>query len=246
MALARWLSEARGMSHPSPLLLAKPRLFIGNLNYSSWSLRPWLCLRWAGIELDETVIDLDQPGYGEGKIAEVLAVSPTGKVPALQVGDHAIWDSLAIAEWAAEVNPQLWPEDPWRRAVARSVTCEMHSGFAAVRRDLSMNLRRRVKATGLGPDVVAEIARIDQLWATTRARFGGSGDHLFGRRSIADAFFTPVATRFRTYGVDLSAAAQRYADTLLQDPAFLDWEARVLAAEPVRFSRSNVDDLFAP
>lgn len=120
-------------------------LFVGNKNFSSWSLRPWLCLRWAGIAFEERVIRLDQPGYGERRIAEVLAVSSAGTVPALEVDGLSIWDSLAIAEWAAEqvASGVLWPADPSVRAVARAATAEMHSGFAAVRRDLPMNLRRR-------------------------------------------------------------------------------------------------------
>src|SRR5262245_23896669 len=120
-------------------------LHIGNKNYSSWSMRPWLVLTWAGISFEERVIPLGGPGYGKAQIAEVLAISPSGRVPALEVDGETIWDSLAIAEWAAEKAPsaRLWPEDPRTRAICRAVTCEMRAGFAALRRDLSMNVRRR-------------------------------------------------------------------------------------------------------
>jgi glutathione S-transferase len=230
-----------------PSLPAKPHFYLGNPNYSSWSLRPWLCLRWGGIDFDETFVDLDRPGYGKAQIAEVLAVSPSGRVPALHVGPHVIWDSLAIAEWAAEIAPErrLWPADPWARAAARSVTCEMHSGFTGIRRDLSMNIRRRVRAYGLSEETRVEIARMDQLWSATRAKHGGAGPYLFGHRTIADAFFTPVATRFRTYDIELSREAAAYRDALLADDAFLEWERRVLAEPATRFSRANTDDLYA-
>ena len=222
------------------------RLYIGNRNYSSWSLRPWLCLTWAELPFAEVVIDLDQPGYGQAQIAEVLAVSPTGRVPALHVDGLGIWDSLAIAEWAAEQVPSLWPADRSARAIARAVTAEMHAGFAAVRRDLSMNIRRRTRAHGLPAETERELARLDALWTTTRAQFGGAGPYLFGARSIADAFFTPVATRMRTYAIELSPTAAAYRDTLLADDGFQRWEAQVLAEPARRFERSNVDEVYGP
>jgi glutathione S-transferase len=203
-------------------------LFIGNKNYSSWSLRPWLVLRWAEIPFAERLIRLDQPGYGAGKIAEVLSVSPTGRVPCLDADGLLIWDSLAIAEWAAETYPaaQLWPADKARRAEARAVTAEMHSGFQNVRRDLSMNIHRRMEtAPDLPPETGAEIARLDQLWSGLRARFGGEGPWLFGSRSIADAFYAPAATRMRSYAVALSAPAQAWCETIFADRDFRDWEA---------------------
>jgi glutathione S-transferase len=205
-------------------------LFVGNKNFSSWSLRPWLCLRWACIPFETRLIRLDQPGYGERRIAEVLAISPAGTVPALEVDGLAIWDSLAIAEWAAEqVAPGvLWPADPATRAVARAVTAEMHSGFAGVRRDLPMNLRRRCPPQPWLPETQAGIERIVQLWDSLRARHAVEGPWLFGKRSIADAFYTPVATRFRSYGVELSGAARQYAETLLADADFRAWEHEAL------------------
>ncbi|MBL8513760.1 MAG: glutathione S-transferase [Betaproteobacteria bacterium] len=232
----------------------KPRLTIGNLNFSSWSLRAWLTLRWAGIDFNETLIDLNQPGYGESTIGEVLAASPSGKVPALAIGSETgsqtdyetIWDTLGIAQWAIDNGGRdaLLPMDAERRNRLWSVVGEMHAGFGAVRRDLSMNIRRRCTAHGLPPDTRADIARVDALWRDCRERFGQTGGFLLGERSLADAFFLPVATRFRTYGVALSQESEAYVAHVLQDPAFLEWEARV-KAEPVRpFGRAVIDGLF--
>lgn len=220
-------------------------LFIGPRNYSSWSLRPWLALKWAGLPFEERLVDLDAAGYGERKIAAVAAVSPGGTVPALHHGDLRLWDSLAICEWAAEQKPDvLWPREANDRALARAVVCEMHSSFAGVRRDLSMNIRRRCEARGLPAETLRDIARIEEIWSGLRARYRGAGAHLFGKRSIADAFFTPVATRFRTYGITLGPTAQEYAATLLADEAFLEWE-RLGEAEWRPFSRADTDRLYA-
>ncbi|HEY1136523.1 MAG TPA: glutathione S-transferase [Xanthomonadaceae bacterium] len=226
-------------------------LFIGYKNYSSWSLRPWLVLRWAGIAFEERVVRLDQPGYGRQEIAEVKAVAPNGTVPALHadrpVEPLVIWDSLAIAEWAAEqVSPGvLWPEDPALRAQARSATCEMHSGFGAVRRDLSMNIRRRMaRAPDWPDDTRRQLARLDELWSGLRARHAHLGPWLFGTRSIADAFFAPVATRLRTYAVDTSKATTAYRDTLLSDADFLAWEADCVGEHWDASGYSVIDGLY--
>lgn len=226
-------------------------LFIGYKNYSSWSLRPWLALRWAGIAFEERIVRLDQPGYGQQEIAEVKAVAPNGTVPALHAdgsGDRVVvWDSLAIAEWAAEqVAPGvLWPEDPALRAQARSATCEMHSGFGAVRRDLSMNICRRMdRAPDWPDDTRRQLARLDELWSDLRARHAHLGPWLFGTRSIADAFFTPVATRLRTYAVDTSDAATAYRDTLLSDADFLAWEADCVGERWDASGYSVIDGLY--
>jgi glutathione S-transferase len=200
------------------------RLFIGPKNYSSWSLRPWLALKWAAIPFEEIIIPLAQPGYGEQSIADVLAVTPNGTVPAFHHGDHVIWDTMAIAEWAAEQKPALWPTEQMVRAVARSATSEMHSGFGALRRDLPMNITRRCPAQPWAGDTARSIARIEKLWEHCRARYGQTGPWLFGERSIADAFFAPIATRFRTYSVPLSPIAEAYRDTVLSDASFLEWE----------------------
>lgn len=201
-------------------------LSIGNKNYSSWSLRPWLCLRWARIPFVEHLIRLDQPGYGQQKISAILAVAPNGRVPALDVDGLQIWDSLAIAEWAHEQAPQagLWPTDPAMRAVARAVTAEMHSGFAGMRRDLSMNIRRRCHVPAWPADTQADIDRVLAIWDVLRERHAAQGPWLFGERSIADAFYAPVVTRFRSYGVALPTPLQSYSAQLLADADFRDWE----------------------
>lgn len=215
-------------------------------NYSSWSLRPWLALTWAGIDFKERFVDLDQDGYGVSAVKDAKAVSPSGKVPALDVDGLTIWDSLAICEWAAEERPDalLWPTDRRVRAEARSVSAEMHSGFPALRRDLTMNIRRRVAPQNWADDVKRDIDRMTELWTTFRKSPRGEGPYLFGARTIADAFFTPVATRFRTYSVALPPAAQDYADTLLRDPAFLEWERRA-EAEWKPFRQVEFDKLYA-
>jgi glutathione S-transferase len=215
----------------------EPILHIGNRNYSSWSLRPWLALTWSRLPFQTRLIPLGVEGYGKGLIASVLAVSPSGRVPALHLGDTVVWDSLAISEWAAENAPaeHLWPQDPTARAVCRAATCEMHSGFEALRRELPCNIRRRaaprVPSRTSGEDVQRDLARIEALWEDLRSRFGRGGSYLFGARpTIADAFFAPVATRLRTYGVTLGGAqAKKYAETVLADPAFLTWEKDALA-----------------
>jgi glutathione S-transferase len=203
----------------------KPILYVGNRNYSSWSLRPWLVLSWAGIEFETHALPLGGPGYMQRRVPRVLAINPSGTVPALHVGDDIIADSLAISEWAAEQKPGLWPSDPAARAQARSAACEMHSSFAALRSSLPCNIRRRAEPRQHGEDVLREIERVEQIWKTLAERFGNGGPYLFGAKpTITDAFYTPVATRFRTYGVKLSDGAQKYSSALLDNPAFLAWE----------------------
>lgn len=218
----------------------KPKLFVGNHNYSSWSLRPWLCLRWAGIEFEEVLITLAQPGYAAEGIAEVAAISPNRKVPALHIEGHVIWDSLAIMEWAAETRPQarLWPTE-WRsRALARSAVCEMHSGFAALRNDLSMNIARRCKVKEWPAATQRDIDRMISLWLTLREGHETAGQWLCGERGLVDAFFAPVMTRFRTYGVDLPASLLGVSEALFADPDFREWEGR-----PITDRISITDDL---
>lgn len=195
-------------------------LVIANRNYSSWSLRAWLALRHTGAAFDEVVVPLWQANTKE----EIRRHSPSGSVPVLKHEDLAIWDSLAIAEWAAERFPEagLWPADPSVRAVARSVTCEMHSGFGALRRELPMNIRLR-SSKALSAEAERDVARVEAMWADLRNRHGRSGPFLFGQFTIADAFYAPVATRFVTYGVKLSGAAAQYAETLLGMPAMGEW-----------------------
>lgn len=205
--------------------MALPVLYIGNKNYSSWSMRPWLALKWGAIAFEEKIIPLGGEGYGRSQIKEVRAVSPSGRVPALHIGDAVVHESLAICEWAAEQAPSLWPTDPIIRAQARAVASEMHAGFFALRAAMSMNLRRRLEVEqDWRGDVRADLEQLFELWGDLRQRFGGDGPFLFGKRSIADAMFAPVVTRLRTYRVATPPAAQAYCDTILADAAFQDWE----------------------
>ncbi|MBM3542157.1 MAG: glutathione S-transferase [Alphaproteobacteria bacterium] len=222
-----------------------PRLTIGNRNYSSWSLRPWLCLKWAKVTFEERFFDLDQPGYGADGIAALVALSPNGKVPLLEVDGTKIWESVAIAEWAAEQpGADLLPSEPLLRAQVRAAVAEMHAGFPALRRDLPMNIRRRCVASDLPADTGRDLARLDALWSGMRRAHGRHGAYLFGPRSMADAFYLPVATRLRTYAISLSAEADAYGRTLLADRAFLEWERRVLAEPATVFSRAPLDAVF--
>jgi glutathione S-transferase len=211
--------------------MTTPVLYIGNKNYSSWSMRPWLALRWAGIAFEERVIPLGGVGYGKSQIPEVLAASPSGRVPALHADGVVIWDSLAICEWAHERAPHagLWPENATARAVARSAACEMHSSYAALRRDLPINIRRRTSPKAWPVETMADIARVQDLWADVRDRFGAGGPFLFGARSIADAMFAPVVTRFVTYGVALSPVSQAYVEAVQADPEMQAWSAAAAA-----------------
>jgi glutathione S-transferase len=201
-------------------------LVIGDKNFSSWSLRPWLALRHAGIPFAEERIRLRQPGSK----AAILAHAPSGKVPALKTNDLVVCDSLAILEYLAERHPEagLWPRDPEARAHARSVAAEMHAGFVALRNEMSMDLIARLPTPPIGEALQTDIARIVELWRGARARHAGAGPFLFGAFSAADAMFAPVATRFRSYGVDLASfgddgAADAYARTILAMPELAEW-----------------------
>lgn len=209
-------------------------LVIGNKNYSSWSLRPWLVLRQAGIAFDEVRIPLYRPGSE----AELARWSPSGKVPALHDGNIRVWDSLAICETLAERFPEqgLWPADAAARAVARSVSAEMHAGFGALREHMTMNIRARYPGKGRTPECLADIERILAIWTDCRARFGQGGDFLFARFGIADAMYAPVVLRFQTYGVALEGAARAYADAILALPALRAWVADA-EAETERIER---------
>jgi glutathione S-transferase len=198
-------------------------LVIGNRNYSSWSLRPWLALKMADIAFDEIIIPLDEPTTRE----EILKHTPSGRVPVLKHGDLTIWDSLAICEYLAEQAPaaQLWPAEPADRAVARAMASEMHSGFTALRDNMPMNIRSRFPDQGRALGVMEDINRVTAIWRRCRQRFGAGGDFLFGRFSIADAMFAPVVTRFQTYAVDVDTVEQDYMQAILALPAMREWIA---------------------
>ena len=204
-------------------------LVIGNKNYSSWSMRPWLLMRVKGIRFSELQIPLRRPE----STARKLAFSPAGKVPVLIEGDVRIWESVAILEYLAEKFPdrELLPAETAARAVARSVTAEMHAGFEAMRTHMPMNCRARYPGKGRGPGVGEEIERIVELWRDCRARFGAGGDFLFGTFTIADTMFAPVVSRFQTYGVDLNGAEGDYARAVLALPEAAEW-MEAAQAEP--------------
>jgi glutathione S-transferase len=218
--------------------MSLPILFIGNKNYSSWSMRPWLALKWGAIAFEERVIPLGGEGYGRSQIKQVREVSPSGRVPALHIGGAVIHESLAICEWAAEQAPALWPAEPLARAEARAVACEMHAGFAALRRDMSMNIRRRLVAGLDWPvDTCADLEQLYTVWTRLLARHGGP--FLFGARTVADAMFAPVATRLRTYAADAPPPARLYCDAIFADEAFQQWE-REAEAEPWSIEQTEV------
>jgi glutathione S-transferase len=204
--------------------MAELTIYLGNKNYSSWSLRPWLVLKQIGVAFDEVVIPLYEPASK----ATIMKYSPSGTVPALRHGPLIVWDSLAICEYLADSFPtfQLWPRDHDARAIARSVCAEMHSGLQALRAHLPMNVRSSFPNRGVTPEVQADINRVMAIWRDCRKRFGdGKGDFLFGHFSIADATFAPVVTRFRTYKVELERAAEVYCDAIMELPAMQEWVA---------------------
>jgi glutathione S-transferase len=204
--------------------MADLTIYLGNKNYSSWSLRPWLVLKHATVTFDEVVIPLYQSGSRE----TILKYSPSGRVPALRHGDVTVWESLAICEYLAESFPnfELWPQDQAARALARAVSAEMHAGFHALRQHLPMNIRSSFPGRGVTPEVQADINRIMAIWRDCRTRFGeGNGDFLFGQFTIADAMFAPVVTRFRTYKTDIEREAEAYCETIMAMPAMQEWIA---------------------
>ena len=201
-------------------------LVIGDKNTSSWSLRPWLVMKVFGIPFSETLIRLRRPET----LAEILRHSPAAKVPVLKSDSLLVWDTLAIIEFLAEQHPNkpLWLADPAVRAVARCVSAEMHSGFQALRNECPMDFINVLGFPDVSAPVLADIARIVGIWTNCRRRFGKGGEFLFGGFSAADAMFAPVASRFRTYEVDLSrfgddGAAVRYRDTMMAMPEMLAW-----------------------
>lgn len=195
------------------------RLIIANKTYSSWSLRPWLLLRHFGIPFEEVRLALDTDEFRQ----RIGALSPSGRVPVLHDGRLVVWDSLAIVEYVNEcyLHGRGWPSDPATRARARSVVAEMHSGFSALRAELPMNLKRSPAPVATSPAAAADIARVQALWSAALAH--SAGPFLFGDFGIADAFYAPVATRFRSYAVPLSADCAAYCDALYALPAMQQW-----------------------
>jgi glutathione S-transferase len=201
------------------------KLYIGNKNYSSWSLRGWLVTKLAGEPFDEIAVSL----AGLVPNPANYAFSPSGLVPCLHDGDAVIWDSLAIAGHLAERHPHMWPDEANARAWARSITAEMHSGFAALRSDMTMCIRERVDVRPWSPALAANIERVIHIWEESRRRFGAGGAFLCGRYSIADCFYAPVAFRFRTYAVTPGGTAGAYVEALLAHPDVGEWERGALA-----------------
>lgn len=203
--------------------MAALRLVIGNRNYSSWSLRAWLFLRHHGIAFEETRLALDTEEFRQ----KVDNYSPSRRVPVLIHGPVRVWDSLAICEYVSDVFEAVraWPEDPVARAHARSITCEMHAGFAALRDELPMNCRARNRRVTPGAAARWDIDRIESIWSHTRGRFGVGGPWLFGGFSIADTMFAPVAMRFLTYGIQPQDAAGEWMQEILAHPAMRSWIA---------------------
>jgi len=195
------------------------KLVIGNKNYSSWSMRPWLAMRVSGIDFGEVSIPLYKPDSR----SKILKYSPAGKVPVLIDAGTSIWESLAILEYLAErfAEKKLWPADPGQRARARSICTEMHAGFPALRANLCMNLRRTFATHSTAPEVLADISRVQEIWSECLAESGGP--FLFGAFGNADAMYAPVVTRFLTYSVAANETSRRYMSAVRALPAVEEW-----------------------
>ena len=214
------------------------KLVIGNKNYSSWSLRPWIAMRAAGIAFDEVVISLNAEDFKP----RVSKISGTGKVPVLVDGEVHVWESLAILEYLAEKFPaaKLWPGETAARAHARAVASEMHAGFVPLRRACPMNLWRPVKPRELDAEATANVRRIDAMWTDCRTRFGNGGPFLFGTFTAADAMYAPVVARFHTYDVAVGDTARAYMAAVMALPAWSEWTAAALK-EPWVLAEDEVD-----
>jgi glutathione S-transferase len=198
-------------------------IYIGNKNYSSWSLRAWLPLKLTGAPFEEVLIRIKEPQSR----AEMLRHSPSGRVPVLHHGDLVLWESLAIGEYLAELFPaaRLLPADRAARAVARAVAAEIHGGFHALRSHFPMNMRSSFPGRGVTPEVQAEVNRITATWRDCRKQFGAGGPFLFGHVTLADAMYAPVVSRLRTYAVEIEGEAQAYAEAIWALPALQEWLA---------------------
>ncbi len=210
-------------------------LVIGNRNYSSWSLRPWMLLKHLGLEFREVQIRLDTPTTKD----EIEQYGPSGRLPVLLDGELRVWDSIAICEYVAELAGRGWPREAAARAVARSVCAEMHSGFGNLRTEWPMNARARNRHTLITPGLESDIDRVDEIWNDCRGRFGAAGPWLFGEYSVADAMYAPVVLRFNTYGARVSETARWYMATALEDAALQSWLAAA-KAEPWTIERDEI------
>ena len=201
-------------------------LVIGNKNYSSWSLRPWIAMKVAGIAFNEIVIPLYEPGSREA----IAKYTPAGKVPVLIDGDRHVWETIAILEHLAEKFPTagLWPQDAPARGHARVISAEMHAGFTALRRNCPMNMWLPPKTRPLPDEVKPDVARIEGIWADCRQRFGQGGPFLFGSFGAADAMYAPVVARFYNYRIPVGANARAYMDVVMALPAWKEWCAAAM------------------
>jgi glutathione S-transferase len=213
-------------------------LVIGNKNYSSWSMRPWIAMKAAGIPFNEEVLPLGTPEFR----ARVGKLTPVGKVPVLIDGQTVVWESLSILEYLAERFPKagLWPSDAAARAHARTVATEMHGGFAPLRSHYPMNMWRPVKARAPTPEAAANVKRIEAMWSECRARYGRGGRFLFGAFTAADAMYAPVVSRFHTYAVPVGGAVRTYMDAVMALPAWAEWKAAAVR-EPWELAEDEVD-----
>ncbi len=210
--------------------MSAPLLIVGNKNYSSWSLRPYMALAMANIKFEDKVIPFGQPLGNSAFVKKIKRYSKAGLVPVLVHNGISVWDSMAIMEYLAETWPDrnLWPKSKTARALARSASAEMHSGFRALRGACPMNLRRVVKPVPLNDAIFKDVARLENLWRECRKSYGKGGPFLFGKFGIADAMFAPVVTRLDTYAIKVTDDTQHYMNAVLATPAFHDWKAAAL------------------
>lgn len=203
------------------------RLVIGNKNYSSWSLRPWIYLKHHALAFEELRLPLDSETFR----SEIHRYSPTGRVPVLHDGDLVVWDSLAILEYLADRHPDTrgWPVDAAARAHARSISAEMHSGFGDMRSELPMNCRRRSGPPALSAGAKKDVERVQSIWRESRRQHGTGGEFLFGGFSVADAMYAPVVMRFVAYGIEMDATTKSYVEAILALPAMRAWLADAMA-----------------
>lgn len=202
-----------------------PSLFIGNKNYSAWSLSPWLALKHAAIDFNETMIPLAQPDTER----RIRSVSAAGRLPVLQHYGETIWESLAIMEYLAEFDPDLWPKNRQARSVARSISLELHAGFLPLRKRMPMNCRAKKRRVFVDQTLQSDIDRILTIWRETRSRFGEGGPWLFGSFSLADAMYAPIASSFKTYGITMDEPCQDYVEHWFRDPHMQAWVAAAKA-----------------